>query len=483
MPKTLDKLWRRWQIRAMERIDGAALARHGAARALAQFRRVSRQVPAYAAILQAHGIAPERILTPEDFVSAAPVLAKEDLFGVFPLAQLCRGGRLGEVAGVLTSSGQGGRLAFGIHTRQQLERGTKAIELALEYSFGTDHLRTLLINALPMGVRFDCTTVTLAETSVREDMVCAIVEQIGPEHDQIILVTDPLFCKRLLDEGRAKGLDWGRHKIHVVLGEETFGEAFRRYVAESLGQDAEDWTRGLTISSMGVAELGLNLFFETHETVRLRQLAARQPECWRRVIGDWPGQVPPLLLVFDPLRIFVEVIAPAANGFGSLTLSMLDQSLRLPLLRYRTGDRARLLDSQAIANLLHETGEHDLLVPRLPMIALAGRESEMLVDGRSLLDIKDALYLQPDLADHLSGAWRIEPAPSGHWLHIQRSARCPDPARSDQALADALIASLPTPPVGHPDRVKIWGYADFPYGRTLDYERKFIYQCPASPAR
>jgi phenylacetate-CoA ligase len=107
------------------------------------------------------------------------------------------------------------------------QRAAKAIELALELSFGTDRYSTLLINALPMGVRFSCSTVTIAETSVREDMVCALVEQFAPHHQQTILVTDPLFCKRLLDQGRECGLDWGRFKVHVVLGEETFGEAFR----------------------------------------------------------------------------------------------------------------------------------------------------------------------------------------------------------------------------------------------------------------
>ncbi|CRI65581.1 hypothetical protein THIOKS12350123 [Thiocapsa sp. KS1] len=354
--RALDKLMRRWQLTAMERVDAAALAQAGSRRLIEQFRRVAHHVPAYADILKTRGIAPERIRTMADFRALCPVLEKQDVFGSIPIDRLCVGGQLGALAGVLTSSGQGGRFAFGLSTHRQTKRAAKAIELAMEYAFGTDRYRTLLINALPMGVRFSCSTVTVAETSVREDMVCALMEQFSPRYDQTVLVTDPLFCKRILDHGRETGLEWGRFKIHVILGEETFGEAFRHYVASRLGQDPDGWTRGLVGSSMGVGEIGLNLFFETRETVRLRQLAYRRRDVLMPGIGDWPGRVPPLLFVYDPMRIFVEVLEPDANGFGALTLSTLDPSSVLPLIRYRTGDRARMVNTTETAHALQRAG-------------------------------------------------------------------------------------------------------------------------------
>jgi phenylacetate-CoA ligase len=472
----LHKLRRRLRIMAMERIDASALLRAGAERVVKQFRRVARRVPAYAAILEAHGVSPDRVRTPAEFVALCPILDKSDLFGSFPIDQLCVGGQLGSLAALCTSSGQGGRFAFGLTTHRQAARAAKAIESAMEYSFGTDRYSTLLINALPMGVRFSCSTVTIAETSVREDMVCALVDRFSPHYDQTILVTDPLFCKRILDQGRESGLDWGRFKVHVILGEESFGEAFRHYIASRLGQDPEGWTRGLAMSSMGVGEIGLNLFFETRETIRLRQLAHQRPQAMRQALGNWPGGAPPLLFVYDPRQIFVEVIAPRSNGYGSLTLSTLDKRLPLPLMRYRTGDQASLVDAEQISRALDRGRFGDFEIPRLPMIAITGREKDLLPDGRTLLDIKDAIYTEPHLADQLSGAFRVEIDGADCRLHFQMCATCDYP---ECDLVAELGECLPAPSSGMRHKIKIWKHAEFPFARTLDYERKFHYFDPA----
>ncbi|EGV19602.1 phenylacetate--CoA ligase family protein [Thiocapsa marina] len=470
--RALDKLVRRWQLKAMDQVDASALVQAGNRRLVERFQRVARDVPAYAALLERRGILAETIRTTADFQALCPILEKQDVFGETPIEQLCVGGRLGPLAGVLTSSGQGGRFAFGLSTHRQNKRAAKAIELAMEYVFGTDRYRTLLINALPMGVRFTCSTVTVAETSVREDMVCALVEQFSDRYDQTILVTDPLFCKRILDQGRDRSLDWGRFKVHVVFGEETFGEAFRDYVVRGLGQDPDGWKAGLAISSMGVGELGLNLFFETPETVRLRQLADRQPETLRPAIGDWQGRVPPLLFVYDPLRIFVEVIEPDPSGFGALTISTLDPASMLPLIRYQTGDRARLVDTATVAHVVSNIHGQRMTIPKLPMIAVAGRHSDRLPDGRPLLDIKDALYLRHDIADRLSGAFRIEHDDTGCCLHLQMGGGA---GNGGPEFASAVEACLPKPISGGRDRIKTWSHAEFPFGQALDYERKFNY--------
>ena len=73
------------------------------------------------------------------------------------------------------------------------------IDDALDDAFGISHRRTLVINCLPMGVGFSSASATVATTSVREDMATALVTTFGSHYDQIIIVTDPLFVRRLLD--------------------------------------------------------------------------------------------------------------------------------------------------------------------------------------------------------------------------------------------------------------------------------------------
>ena len=471
----LEAQIRRWQIRALRKIDPRQLAALGTRRLARQARRIALRVPAYGRILRELGVAADQLRSAADVLERCPVLAKEDLFGRFPLHELCLDGQIAPLASVLTSSGQGGRFAFGLSTLAQSRALTQAVDLGLEYAFQTDSRRTLLINALPMGVRFSSRSVTVAETSVREDMVTALVREVAPYYEQTILVLDPLFCKRLLDHARDSGLDWSGRRIHAILGEETFGERFRDYVARQLGQDPEGWTRGFIGSSMGVGELGLNLFFETRETVRLRQLAQSRPELMTAAIGPWPGCAPPMLFVYDPRRIYVEVVADAAApGFGALVVSTLDPGLMLPLLRYRTGDRARLIDRHALQQGLAAGGIAAAELPPLPMIAVSGRERDQLKDGRTLLDLKEALYACPDVADHLSGAFRIEQADSGALLHAQARRGS---TRDRSELAARLAAQLP-PREGAgrgEDQAQVWEYASFPFGQGLDYERKLDY--------
>ncbi|MBK1716572.1 hypothetical protein [Thiocystis violacea] len=480
--KALDRLLRRWQLLALARVAPKTLADTGAKRLLRQVRRVARRVPAYGAILRERQIAIERIRTPADVIRHCPILGKEDLFGRFPLTELCVDGNLGPLASVLTSSGHGNRFAFGLSTARQARAATRAIDLGLEHAFQTDSNPTLLINALPMGVRFASSSVTIAETSVREDMAVALLREIAPHYAQSLLVTDPLFCKRLLEHAADVGLDWSNLKVNLILGEETFGEHFRSYVARGFGQDPQGWTRGFVGSSMGIGEIGLNLFFETRETVRLRQLAQARPEAMAEVIGRWPGRTPPLLFVHDPRRVFVEVQTPDPDGYGGLVLSTLDPSLMLPLLRYASGDRARLLDTQAMRRALYSGGFADLALPTLPMIALAGRETDVLPDGRTLLDFKDALYARPQVADQLSGAFRIEDEALGHRIHLQTR---PGWRGVEQDLVDQVAPAFPPPRAGASDQVQIWDHDRFPYGRGLDYERKFTYYAPreTSPPR
>lgn len=468
----LGRWSRRWQLRALARVDPAALEAMSARRVLRRFHEVARRVPRYGELLASRGIRAHEIRDLEGFIARCPVIAKADLFGVAPIHRLCMDGQVGPLAGVLTSSGQGGRFAFGLSTRNQLRRAQAAIELGLQHAFATDDHKTLLINALPMGVRFNCSTVTLAETSVREDMVAVLVSELGSYFEQIILVLDPLFAKRLVDHGRDLGLDWSVHRVHAILGEETFGEAFRAYLARRLGQDPVAWSRGFVGSSMGVAELGLNLFFETRETVVLRQLAQSKPETFRQGLGDWPGGIPPLVFVYDPRRIFVEVLETDAGGFGELVVSTLDRAQPLPLLRYRTGDRARRLDPGALARSLERAGLPSPGLPRLPMIAVAGRLGDQLTGGQSLLDLKDALYVDDWVADRVTGALRLTAQGSSRRIDVQLRPGCDQ----DGAALMGRVRGLLSGPQGHgDDLIQAWPAEEFPWRPSLDYERKFPY--------
>ena len=292
------------------------------------------------------------------------------------------------------------------------------IDDALDQAFAISQRRTLVINCLPMGGGFSSSRATVATTSVREDMATALVRTFGSHYEQIVIVTDPLFVRRLLDHARERGIDWRKYRVGVVLGEEIFGEHFRSYVAGRLGLDADRPEGGYIMSSFGVGELGLHLCFETPATIAVRRAASRDATLARELFGDFA--VLPTVLAYNAQRTWIEAVEPDSSGYGRMTISMLDSGLPVPLLRYQTGDVVRLLDSRLLARQLER---HGVVVPGpLPdtLLALAGREKETLPNGSHVGLYKDALYSDPAVADRLTGAFRVTSLDTGFIvLHVQ----------------------------------------------------------------
>ena len=102
-----------------------------------------------------------------------------------------------------------------------------------------------------------------------------------------------------------------------------------------------------------------------------------------------------MILSFDPQRTFIEIVDPDDQGYGRLTISMLDPGRQIPLLRYQTGDVARLLDPRAgRGDAARATAWPSADLPPA-LLALRGRTREALPNGAQVGLYKDALYAEP----------------------------------------------------------------------------------------
>jgi phenylacetate-CoA ligase len=443
-------------------------------RLLAAFRRAASLVPAYRELLEEAGTDIDQVVDASSLFRLVPVLSKATTFGRFAPAQLSVGGVLPQLADVMTSSGHGGSFSFGMTTRAQTAANEHFLDLAFDAAFDVRSKPTLVVNCLPMGVVFSSQCMTVATTSVREDMAVALIREFGHCYEQVVLVGDPLFMKRLVDHAKEAGLDWRRYRVHAMLGEEVFGEHFRGYLAACLGLDPERPEGGYIMSSFGTGELGLHLCHETPATIALRRAAFQNPAFARDLFspsGCDDGALPSIF-TFDPRRILVEIINQDANGFGLMTVSMLDATRVLPLLRYRLGDIACLLDSTLIAQCADRHGMRLTGDLPAPLLALKGRDREALPNGSYVSVYKDALYADPQLADHLSGAMRVIFDGRHGTVHVQLAKSVAPTAVLTEHLHRVLPASSPS------TRLVPWRYERFPFGMRLDYERKFSHFVP-----
>jgi phenylacetate-CoA ligase len=444
------------------------------------FHRAASHVPGYRALLKEEGVHPDQIKDVQTFLEFCPLLTKHNTFNRYPLRDLCVGGSLHDVAEVLTSSGHGGNFSFGIKNRKQLSASAQFIDDALDAAFQVKSRSTLAVNCLPMGVGFSSECMTIATTSVREDMAVALVKAFGQHYDQIILVGDPLFMKKLADYSASQHMDWTRYRVNIVLGEEIFGEHFRNYLSKCFGLSAEKPESGYILSSMGTGELGLHLCHETPATIALRRAAHEKAQLARELLGvHGPGMVLPMIFTFDPARTLIEIIEADQSGYGNIAVSILDLNALVPLLRYQTGDIGRLLDGKAASEILHH---HGLSLPEdLPdnLIVLKGRQKESLPNGTHVGFYKDALYADPSVAANLTGALRLIFSGREFAMHVQLTRT----GVLDSDLRQGILRAIPS--AIQPRHLVVWPYDKYPYGMSLDYERKFSYYIPgeAAPCR
>ncbi len=470
----MSALWsERWARKALLRLARRSTPERLSARSVRSAIEAARDAAAasaaYRQLLAEAQVDIARIQTPDDFCRL-PILTKENTFGRFGLDELSRPSDVRNFGDVLTSSGRGGSVfGFRITTRRQLSRSAFNVDLGLQEAFAVDLLPTLLVNCLPMGVVLHSRAVTVANVSVREDMACAILRQMGERFAQTVLCTDPLFVRQILDRAQAIGIDWARLNTSVVIGEEMLAEAQRDYIAHRMHLDLETSGQRAIISSFGVGELGLNLLVETRETVRMRRAMRTDADVAAAFGGVGRDGSLPSIFCYSPLRCHVEVLDPGADGYGQLCFTLLDRRAVIPLPRYVTGDMGKLVASGDVERAATRSGTSP---PWLPVVAVRGRLGDRDGTSLSVEAVKEILYTDLEVADQLTGAFRASRSERSTSLLMQAQPSVPE--ADLPALADRLCQIARTRAI-FLQRVEVVAAGDFPGRPVLDFERKFPY--------
>jgi phenylacetate-CoA ligase len=435
---------------------------------LEAFHRAAPRVPAYRTLLAEAKIETNSIRTISDF-ERLPVLEKATTFQRFDISQLCLDGQLGRLGTVLTSSGHSGIFAFGLTAAEDVAFASAWIDELLDVLFSVRSKPTLLINCLPMGVKVPTLACTLAETSVRPDMVIGLVEEFAHHFTQIILVGEAAFIKNTLELGQRAGIEWSRLMVQVIVGEEPLAENARKYIESILGVDSREASHGMVASSMGVAELGLNLFAEVPPKgplIALRRALHENADVRRRVLG--PVSWVPSLFTYDPRRIYVEF-----DPQGRLLISTLDPRCRVPLMRYATGDRGSFFPLSAD---LHSSLAHEKIpwadLENIPIVMIHGRGDHILAGNVAVFPeaVKEGIYHDPSLAILTTANFRLAAEAGRARVRIQLVPGVASGPTLDERFTAAIAQYVEAPL-----RVICESYESFGSGMSLDYERKFPY--------
>lgn len=445
-------------------------------RVLQQFRRAAATVPFYRQLLAAHRVRPERITDIERFRAAVPIIEKRDVFASRRLADLVVGGSLDGIEALITSSGAtASSFSLGMIDRRGTRAMVQSIDRLLDLWFQTAKTKTFMITTCAMGVTFP-TSLPGSSLSVRSDRALASLRALEPYYRQFIMASDVYFLKKLLEDGCRAGIRWRNWPVQFAMGGEWFPESYRQYLASLLPVDLGRRNPPIRIlSSMGAAELGFNLCFETHDTVRLRQLAGTDRRLREALFG--PIDTVPMIGHYDPRRWFVELTPTPELGpdGGAFVFSSVDPDSAMPLLRYRTGDCGYILSRGRVSRVLRSL-KYDEYVPKLatPLLAVAGRTGESVtVEGKivRMESLRALLYSDHELASATTGQFRVSERRGRLHVRIQLQADIGPERRTTIQSRWSALFNRHVPAV-----VRAVPYFDFREALAVDYERKFVHR-------
>ncbi|MDQ7247125.1 phenylacetate--CoA ligase family protein [Dongia sedimenti] len=325
----------------------------GAREALALFRAVARDVPAYRTLLSEQNIDPAAVTTAADF-ARLPLLDKQNYNRRFPLDELVLGGKLTRCDFFAVSSGSTGEPTF--WPRAQADEFPVAVrfEQVFRDAFRAQEKRTLAVVCFALGTwvggMFTAACmrhlsakgypVVTAAPGNKVDEILRVVQRLAPQFEQTVLLGYPPFLKEVVDAGRSQGIAWSPFNVKLVMAGEVFSETWRDLVAERLGVD-DPLRFGASI--YGTADAGV-LGQETPVSIAIRRFLAERPEAAQAMFGDTRL---PTLCQYDPTARYFESID------GSLAFSGWNG---VPLVRYHIADRGGVLPYDTMLAKLRDLG-------------------------------------------------------------------------------------------------------------------------------
>ncbi len=343
------------------------------------FHLVAATVPAYQAFLQENGINTDDIKTFADF-QKIPVITKENYLRCYALTQLCRHGKIESCDIISVSSGSTGKPTFWPrYFADELQIATR-FEQIFKDSFAADVRPTLAVICFALGTwvggifTTNCCRylnskgypITVITPGNNKEEIFRVIQEIGGNFEQVVLLGYPPFLKDVIDTGIDRGIDWPKYHIKLVMAGEVFSEEWRSLVGERLGSTNFCYD---SASLYGTADAGV-LGNETPLTISIRRFLSRHPDIAHSLFGE---SRLPTLVQYDPISRFFEVnnhnlIFSGNNG--------------IPLIRYNILDTGGIISYDEIMKFLGNWGFNPIEelpekrgIYKLPIVYVFGRSN------------------------------------------------------------------------------------------------------------
>ena len=280
---------------------------------LSLFHNVAKSVPAYKDFLAEREIKPDSIQTFKEF-QTLPLITKKNYLQPYPLSALCHQGQIDSSDIIAVSSGSTGKPTFWPRFFTDELQIAIRFEQIFHDSFAADKRKTLAVICFSLGTwvggmytasccRYLASKgypIVLITPGNNKEEILRVVEEVGSNFEQIVLLGYPPFLKDVIDTGISRGIEWRQYQIKMVMAGEVFSEEWRDLVGERIGSQNPYYD---SASLYGTADAGV-LGNETPLSICIRRFLAANRGAARALFGE---SRLPTLVQYDPYSRFFEV--------------------------------------------------------------------------------------------------------------------------------------------------------------------------------
>ncbi|MFP4482202.1 MAG: hypothetical protein ACLFN0_05330 [Thermovirgaceae bacterium] len=345
------------------------------------YRLATKRVPAYRDYVEKRSNKIPQISSMEDFKNV-PLTSKEDYIKAYHLEDLCLDGTLRGKHVLCRSSGTKGKPFFWPQLPEQERYVADWLYSDLDESFGISKHPLFAVVSLALGswISGELTSWGLRNLGIEKGGVTLVtpgldldeaVEMLGSfagKFDGTVLYSYPPFARTILEMAADRGLPLATYRMGLRLAGEGYSERYRDRLNRLMGY-AEGSIHSI-FSGYGSTDFG-SLGKETALCIAIRRLFYEK-NLAREILGR--DEIPSLCQ-YDPSVFHVELAGEEL---------VVSKYQAVPLLRYRTGDRATLMSYGEMmeslkaagadpVRLLEERGGDPSRIRQLPFVLVWGR--------------------------------------------------------------------------------------------------------------
>ncbi len=461
--KKLKKLKYNIIINSLKRASYDDIIKKSEKKAISAYNRASTSIPFYKNFLKSIKKDNLQVCDIKSFKSLVPVVDKQSVYTPDNINKILPYKSSTTTQSILLSSGSSGTFSFGLNMQNELKRSSQFMDILLDYYFNIIENRTLILNCLPQAIKVSTKGVTVAEIGPRADSLIYLLSTLSHMFYQTIIIGDNHFIKNSIEDGIREGIKFNKLRIHLILGGIYLPENLRTYLANILCIDLNNPQTGSIYSSMGLSELGLNVFFESRETMALRRLMNKDPMIREKILPESLYTFLPMFFNYFPQTHYLEEIN------NDIVITNLSRSSVLPLIRYNSKDKGKLFPYKKLKELQIK---QEYLPPfNSPLVLIYGRGEFIEFHNKKIYPhlIQEGLYSDNEISSSTTGNFRlIKKKDEGLALHIQ--------LKEGITLRNGLQNKFYTAITNYTDMdipIALHLYHSFPSGVCLDYERKF----------